>query len=334
MDEDKLDARLGSIRDSLRKKTKLASRKAKDTLAQRVITKWRYRKKAYDGSSILPERCKNRVQLFDDLVHESSSDFAGFQLHDSRAMLERICLTQNYTRLMLIEWDVRWVNPLTLASKGWKPYQGQSRAQAIFKCCCCHAIMSMHLSKNDDSTADYNRKLNEKIWHSNVINNHLDQCPWKRNQFDVNKEYHLSSQTLIIDIERIYTDIEKITSGLEIFNLKRNSSRIFYYLTEKNMQKLASFFNCNDYSLLGLLLLGYTKFEKEDLVQCTACFHRASVKRLEHTDFNGHALWCRYYNKELLSIMLLELIDEKDNAATKMNVEERLNKLEIVLQTL
>ncbi|EJS42491.1 YML107C [Saccharomyces arboricola H-6] len=334
MDKDALEVRLGLIRDSLGKDTKLVPRKYKNTLGQQVITKWRYRKKAYNGSSMLSDKCKSRVQLFDDLVQESSDSFPEFRLHDTQALLERIRLIQNHTRLLLVEWDVRWVNPPSLASKGWKPYQGRSHPHAVFKCCCCHAIMSLQSSKNDDISSNYNKKLNEKIWLSNVVGNHLQQCPWGKKQFDLDKEYYLNPQNLITDIERIHTDVEKFSSESKEFHLKRNSSRIFHYLTEIEMKKLAHFFNCKDYSLVGLLLLGYTKFEKDDLVQCTACFHRASLRMLEHIDFNGHALWCRYYSKKLLSKMLLELIDKKDNAITTMGVGERLNKLETVLQIL
>lgn len=334
MEKDALEVRLRSIRHSLGKSTKPLPGKYKSTLGERLITKWRYKKKFYNDSSMLPKKCKKHVQLFDDLVQESSNDFVGFRLHDLQALLERTYSIQNYTRLLLVEWDGRWVNPLTLASKGWKPYRGESQSQVAFKCCCCHAIMTILLFKNGDDAADYSMKLNEKIWYCNVIGNHLQKCPWRKNQFDINREYYLSRQNLIREIERIHAEIERIASGSNEFSLKRNSSRIFHYLSENEMQKLAFFFDCKDYSLVGLLLLGYTKFEKDDLVQCTACFHRASLKILEHTEFNGHALWCRYYNKELLPKMLLELIDEEDNLITKMGVGERLNKLEAVLQTL
>ncbi|CAI4047541.1 Pml39p SKDI_13G0320 [Saccharomyces kudriavzevii IFO 1802] len=334
MDKDALDLKLRLIRDALEKNAKPASGKPTNTLGQRVITKWRYRKKPHNGSSMLPEKCKNRVQLFDDLVQQSSNEFSGFRLHDLQALLEKIRLIQNYTRLLLVEWDARWVNPLTLASKGWKPYQGQSQSQAVFKCCCCHAIMTIQSSKNGDDVTGHNKKLNEKIWNSNIIGNHLRECPWRKNQFDLNKGYYLNSQNLIMDIERIHTSIDKISSGSKEFYIKRNSSRIFHYLTEREMQKLAHFFNCKDYSLVGLLLLGYMKFQEDNLVQCTACFHRASIKGLEHTDFNGHALWCRFYNKEFLPKMLLELIPGENNALTRIGVGERLDKLETVLQNL
>ncbi|CAI7263216.1 ASB_collapsed_G0040210.mRNA.1.CDS.1 [Saccharomyces cerevisiae] len=334
MEKDALEVRLKSIRHSLDKNTKLFPGKYRNTLGERLITKWRYKKKSHNGSSMLPEKCKSHVQLYDDLVQESSKHFVGFRLHDLRALLKRICSIQNYTRHVLIEWDVRWVNPLTLASKGWEPYQSASQSQVPFKCCCCHAIMTIPLLKNGDDVADYNMKLNEKIWNSNIIGNHLQKCPWRENQVDLNKEYYLSSQNLIREIERIHTEIDRIVSGSNEFSLKRNSSRIFHYLSEKEIQKLAFFFDCKDYSLVGLLLLGYTKFQKDDLVQCTACFHRASLKKLEYTEFNGHALWCRYYNKELLPTMLLELIGKEDKLITKLGVGERLNKLEAVLQTL
>lgn len=131
--------------------------------------------------------------------------------------------------------------------------------------------------------------------------------------------------------------IQKLT---ELFpdqmNLALKETLPVYFITclRKKYKNWHFFFDCKDYSLVGLLLLGYTKFQKDDLVQCTACFHRASLKKLEYTEFNGHALWCRYYNKELLPTMSLELIGKEDKLITKLGVGERLNKLEAVLQTL
>ena len=134
MEKDSLEIRLKTIRNSLVNNAKEVSGKHRSTLGHRIITKWRYRKKPYDGNSMLPKNCKNHVQLYDDLIQKSSNDLAGFRLHDLQALLEKICLIQNHTRLLLVEWDVRWVNPLTLASKGWESYQGESQLQAVFKC--------------------------------------------------------------------------------------------------------------------------------------------------------------------------------------------------------
>lgn len=307
--------------------------------SRRILRKWKYKTrldKRAKPNSFLSAGLQNFIPLYENVVDSASKELSGFHLHSSKDLLDRCRNIQEGTNHMPLEWDAKWINPLTLASKGWTTCSTNNKSDSgyrlLCKCSCCHSTLCLDLQSNENDHGDIQQSLNKRYWEKYISNSHSQLCSWRRKQFDLQNEYHLQDSNLLSDLQRI----QKQTM---VPSPKSEKEPEFHskLLSETQMSQLIAFFNCRDArTLLELSLRGYERIEgREDIVRCTRCFHKAFTDTILCDEkWNCHAPWCRYFHEGRLPKMILELlkgakeIKGNGDVSKKTNVTQQLNELE------
>lgn len=292
-----------------------------------IVRKWKYRtRKDANGpfsrtNRFLPDKMQKLIPLYVNMVDVASEELPGVRLRDLEALLDRCKRIQEGCAGALLDWDERWNNPLTLASKGWEFSSLGQTGKLICTCRCCRKTLCVDMKFDTEST-ESSRK---SYWINGVINAHDRSCPWRENQFDLKKEYYLKESNLIWDITRMYRSLLNAPA-------LRNEDVAGSYLATQQLTQLKRLFNCNDHSdALVVLLRGYYFIDREaKIVQCAGCFRKTFIENVWNSSkLNYHAKWCRYRQETELPFMILKSLrkESEDNSMT-----ERLHNLETYLE--
>lgn len=307
--------------------------------SRRILKKWKYKTRAdkcRKPNSFLSAELQNFIPLYENVVDSASKQLNGFHLHSLKDLLDRCRNIQEGTNQMSLEWDAKWINPLTLASKGWDMCSTNGKSESgyklLCKCNCCRSTMCLDLQPNENDHDDIQQSLNKRYWEKYIPNSHSQFCPWKKKQFDLENEYYLRDSNLLSDLQRIQKQ-----AMMPFPNKRKEPEFHSKLLSETQMCQLIAYFNCRDTpTLLELSLRGYERIdERDDVSKCTRCFHKAFAKTiLSDERWNCHAPWCRYFQEEKLPMMILELLkgakDIKENgeASEDRDAQQQLIELE------
>ncbi|QLQ81814.1 hypothetical protein HG537_0G00680 [Torulaspora globosa] len=291
----------------------------------KVIRRWRYRsRKVAEGrvslwNRFLPEKLQRLTPLYDDLVEIAVRKSHGARVCGLKEVLERCCGFQEGCGSVVVEWDDKWINPLSLASKGWAFESVDERKRLVCRCrSCCRTIV---VDLNPEESSVY---LRRSCWLNGVVKGHGACCPWRNVQFNLDKEYYLNKSNLVHDIERISRALKKPC------NLPRTSQEP---LSPDQLTQLKKVFHYDgDDQLLALLVRGYEPIGN-DVVRCSACFRKAFLHN--YSTLNYHESWCRYRDENKLTEMILSALSlDFESCGNTGSVEERLHNLETYLEKL
>lgn len=302
----------------------------RDEKVRKVLKKWRYRsRRASDGckapwNRFLPQKLQRLTPLYDDMVQVASLESHGVRLRDLQGLLERCRRLQEGAKSTPAAWDDQWINPLSLASKGWDFGSVDEKKRIICTCHSCRRTLLLDLGF-DQCSSQYLRK---SYWIHSVSSAHGPRCPWKDAQFDVEKDYRLHKWNLVHDIERISTELSQSSK----VSMKKSSQD---FLPKSQFSSLKQVFHYHgEDQRLELLLRGFQPMMNEpDVVKCSACFRKVFTSNLAHLDLSYHEPWCRYRQERLLAEMILSPINVAD-FEEQDNVTKRLHKLETYLEGL
>lgn len=296
-----------------------------------IVERWKYRtRKGPDGSwkrsnRFLPEKLQKMTPLYVNMVEVASQQLGDVGIRDVQALLDRCRGIQEGCVGTILDWDARWNNPLTWASKGWAFGYVDDAGAVTCRCRWCRKTVCMDLRLDAEQT----QSSRKSYWLNGATRMHDRSCPWRENQFDLDSEYYLRVSNMIRDLERIHRALTSAPAA--------ECAPVEYsYPTKQQLAKLERFFSCDDRAhALAILLRGYEFLEKDpSIVQCTSCFTKTFVKNFsDNSKLNYHASWCRYRQESQLPSMILEsLRDEVVGVKDAISITERLKDLETYLE--
>ncbi|AMD22416.1 HGR077Wp [Eremothecium sinecaudum] len=245
-------------------------------------------------------------------VSVAADRFPGFNMHNSQQFLKNVEDIVCRTREGMFQWDIRWLNPPEIASRGWVVMNAQGVVLELH-CRCCQKHLMLDL--NDEDSEDDVREQ----YHVMLSNQHSMRCPWRTASVDLRKHYILSDINVSLDLQRI-SDALRLISALDVPK---------GIVASDSVKRISRLFDDADthLQLLQVLIQGYQLCTAE-VIECTRCFHRSSLQSMmEDPDFDGHASWCRYDNPHKLEILLLKLCDMR-NPKEGFSLSERIARLE------
>lgn len=303
---------------------------------RRIIKKWKYRTKncerATSRNAFLPEKLQKLQPLYYNVSEIVGKEYKGLQLYSLEQALERLNSIVVGTNCVLLSWDDKWINELSLASKGWKFHSlaGETPNTLVLLCSCdrCDTKIYLDLHSTENHNNDNVQNLiNERYWEDIVTKSRPSQCPWVSNQFDLS-DYHLKEANLIHDITRMqgHETVHFGTSG----EITHNSTPLF---SQEQLFSLSEFFKCADKRKLELMLRGFIPVEGcNDAVICVRCFRKAFIGSITGSDYlNPHAPWCRYHDETKLPTMITsQLLSAKKTDDIKKRLSDLENYFESV----
>lgn len=335
----KLSMRLAALRGklfSLEDETPDCCKMEVGTLqTRRIIKKWKYRtgkdRKKSATNAFLPDNLQkpDLRPLYDNVMEIASKEYSGVDLYSIEQMLDRIRGISDGTNGALLAWDEKWVNPLSLASKGWQFHALEGSSTLVLNCCFCNTMIYLNLRPlNEESGEHLQQLINKRCWEELVSVSRCSNCPWKANQVNL-RDYYLHDYNLISDLQRL------LSHDSIDFNVEHNDPAFYIprFLSEHQMNRLCEFFQCSDKLKLELLLRGYKPMEScGDAVVCVRCFRKAFVGGVVGSEqLNCHNSWCRYHNEKELASMILSLLENVD---APKDAKSRLKELESYLESL
>lgn len=208
----RLRERLNSIGEELERvlEPSKKSRKAHFTAASpcdKILKKWKYKPRKTTSNRFLS---RDKQCPYENVVLNIKEDYPGFNLHSYDDLMNRCRRIQDGTREQWLCWDNRWINPLSVSSKGWDFCVLQNE-NLTFKCVTCSSTLCLRLSSTSE--------LNKGYWEKYVPLEHSIDCPWRKNRFDLENEYYVQPWNLIRELERISRLREIGESNKDLYNL-------------------------------------------------------------------------------------------------------------------
>ncbi|QLL34696.1 hypothetical protein HG536_0H00710 [Torulaspora globosa] len=299
-----------------------------DEHARGILKKWRYRsRRVPEGrgspwNRFLPRKLQRLTPLHDDLVELAVREWHGARLCNLQELLERCSGIQDGSRSVVVEWDAKWINPLSLASKGWEFSSSDHKGRMVCRCQSCRKTIVLDL-RLEEASSEY---LRQSYWVNGVSKGHSACCPWRNVQFDLEKEYYLHKSNLVHDIERIKKAVSKPCSASK-------AEKCPGTFPADQLTQLKKVFHYNgDDQLLSLLVRGYEPIG-DAVVRCSACFRNAFLRNC--SALNYHESWCRYREENKLAEMILSSLPlDLESCGKPDSVEKRLHNLETYLEEL
>lgn len=265
-------------------------------------------------NKFLDDKTQNHIKIYYNNAAIASKQFPNFYLHNLKKFLKCIEDIVKHTKYSGIEWDSKWINPVTIASKGWTVLN-VIKSILTLKCTSCRGVWSFDTYESSSS-------LNER-YYSYLSKEHDDLCLWKKHQVNLEQYYYLNESNLYMDIERISNELKKdiINSNLK-FEISETVKSISIFLEATHLKL----------PLLAILLLGY-QIINEDFVSCTRCFHMTFITKIKDKSYNGHTTWCRYNNNDILSDLLCEFYLKYESKIKNESLNARLIRLQEIIST-
>ena len=287
-----------------------------------TINKWKWRSSKIRRNRFLQGLPLRSLPTYQNLAKISSEEFnGGFQLYSEDALLLRVRKIREYTKLLFLRWDLGAINPLTLSSKGWTTVENGfapiGSVSLNFVCLCCHKRLTIGVTsgENEETMSD----------------SHLPNCPWRKNVFDLKSRYYFNSLNVANEIEyikgcsrNISTDSGHTIAAYDLFkqiHRLKNSSEI---------DTLLKLLNSNEDNLLALSihLQGYEVVEG-NILRCRGCFTYSNTNKLLNrvAHIHTHTPWCKYYKKDVLPRLILDLVPRELADIENDTLQIRLQKL-------
>lgn len=303
-------------------------KKGRDGNAGGIVRKWRYRSRKVAGgrrslwNRFLPRKLQKLTPLHEDLVQVAAQEWHGARLCDLEGLLERCRGIQEGCGSVAVDWDEKWINPLSLASKGWEFSSIDDQGRTVCRCQSCRKTIVVDLERGKPSS-EY---LRQSYWVNGVTGGHNACCPWRNVQFSLETEYRLHKSNLVHDIERIKKALSKPYRASDTEQPQGP-------LSPSQLTQFKKIFHYNgDDQLLSLLVRGYEPMG-DGVVRCSACFRTAFLRN--YSELNYHESWCRYRDENKLAEMILSSLSLDFESSEKPDsVEKRLHNLETYLEEL
>ena len=285
-----------------------------------TINKWKWRPSKLRRNRFLRGHPLKSLPIYQNIAKITSEKFNGeFQLYSEDALLLRVRKIKEYTKLLFLKWDVGVINPLTLSSKGWTTAENGcapiGSVSLNFVCHCCHKRLTIGVTLEEDEET--------------MSESHLPNCPWRRNVFDLKSRYYFNSLNVANEIEYIKGHSFHISSDsgrtIVAHDLFKQIHRLQNSTEVDTVLKLLNF-NEDNLLTLSIQLQGY-EVVANDVLRCRGCFTYSDTNKLLSPVAHTHTPWCKYYRKDVLPRLILDLVPRELVAMENDTLQVRLQKL-------